>query len=65
VVCSFNKIGFLALLFEANFPDFHNRFVFLRPQKSRVEKKVEKWHSPPAGGVITFHKLEACATLKP
>ena len=37
----------------------------LRPQKSCVEKKAEKWHRPPAGGVITFHRLEACATLKP
>jgi hypothetical protein len=37
----------------------------LLPTKSRVEKKVEKWHRLLACGVITFHRLEACATLEP
>ena len=43
----------------------HDDYSTLRTEKSHVEKKVEKWHRPPACGVITFHRLEACATLKP
>jgi hypothetical protein len=46
----------------------HPSMVAFTNRENLVSRRicvVEKWHRPLAYGVITFHGLEACATLKP